>query len=248
MSRRIRFDLAYDGTDYAGWQVQLARATIQSVLESTLTRLNGERRVAVRGAGRTDAGVHARQQVCDFLFEAAMPDDELSRALHRMLPATIRPLALRTVEPGFHARRLARSKRYRYRLDRSAYGDPTISRFALHYPHVLDDEALREALRRLPGRRDWSGFTAAKCEVEDRVRTLTRAALVEDGGSTWFEFEGDGFLTHMVRNLVGTLLEIAVGKRSCDDLNKILAAGDRRSAGPTAPARGLHLWSVRYDA
>ena len=244
MSRRIRLDLAYDGTDYAGWQVQPGQTTIQSVLESTLIRLNGDRPLSVRGAGRTDAGVHARQQVCDFLFDGDANDADLIHALHRMLPDTIRPLELRSVDESFHARKAARAKHYRYRLERSPYGDPTCARYTLHYPYDLDEGALREALTRLPGRRDWSGFTGAACEVEDRVRTLTVAEYSAEG----FEFAGDGFLTHMVRNLVGTLLEVGRGKRSGEDIDRILRSADRRLAGPTAPAHGLHLWSVRYDS
>jgi len=242
--RRVRLDLAYDGTDFAGWQVQPGQTTIQSVLEEALVRLNGDRRVSVRGAGRTDAGVHARQQVCDFLIDTETNDAELAHALHRMLPDTIRPLELRTVDESFHARKSACSKHYRYRLDRSPYGDPGIARFALHYPNDLDEEAIRDALAGLPGRRDWSGFTAASCEVEDRVRTL---AVAEFTDRERFEFAGDGFLTHMVRNIVGTLLEVGQGKRAAAEIETILAAADRRLAGPTAPARGLHLWSVRYE-
>ena len=244
MSRRIRLDLAYDGTDYAGWQVQPGQTTIQAVLEKTLCRLNGDRHVSVRGAGRTDAGVHARQQVCDFLFDGDTNDADLAHSLHRMLPAGIRPRELRTVDPAFHARKSARSKCYRYRLDRSTYGDPTRARFALHYPHDLDEDAVREALAKLPGRRDWSGFTGAACVVEDRVRTVTVADYV---AGDRFEFEGEGFLTHMVRNIVGTVLEVGQGKRAAGEIDSILSSRDRRLAGPTAPGLGLHLWSVRYE-
>ncbi len=247
MSRRIRLDLSYDGTAYAGWQVQLGQTTIQSLLEDALTRLNGNRPVSVRGAGRTDAGVHARQQVCDFLFEGDATDDELGHALGCMLPPAVRPVALVTVADEFHARRSARSKLYRYRLDRSPYGNPVHARYALHAPGEMDAVALGEALASLPGRRDWSGFASSRCEVDDRVRTITLADYSERGGSARFEFEGDGFLTHMVRILVGTLLQIAEGKRVPSDIDAILGSGDRRLAGPTAPPHGLHLWCIRYD-
>ena len=247
MSRRIRLDLAYDGTDYAGWQVQHGQITIQSLLESTLTRLNGRQAVLIRAAGRTDAGVHARHQVCDFLFDGAASDDELAHALRRMLPPAIRPLAVRGVVAGFHARKSARAKHYRYRLDRSRYGNPVHARYALHQPQAMDLDAMRDALGRLPGRRDWSGFTAAACDIDDRVRDLTVAEYREKGGSARFDFEGDGFLTHMVRNLVGTLLQIAEGKREPSEIDEILSSGDRRLAGPTAPPHGLHLWNVIYD-
>jgi tRNA pseudouridine38-40 synthase len=246
VSRRIRFDLAYDGTDYAGWQVQRGQITIQSLLEAALTKLNGDRRVSVRGAGRTDAGVHARQQVCDFQFDGVGSDDDLAHALRSMLPHAIRPLAVRSVSDQFHARKSACAKHYRYRLDRSRYGNPIHARYALHQPRALDPEALRDALERLPGRRDWSGFTAGACDVENRVRQLDVAEYREKGGAARFDFEGEGFLTHMVRNLVGTLLQIGEGSRAAAEIDEILSAGDRRLAGPTAAAHGLHLWSVSY--
>ena len=247
MSRRIRLDLAYDGTDYAGWQVQRGQITIQSVLEAVLKRLNGDRAVSIRAAGRTDAGVHARQQVCDFLFDGDAGDDDLAHALGRMLPAEIRPLSLVTAAETFHARRSARRKHYRYRLDRSAFGSPIHARYALHFPQELDTEALADALGRLPGRHDWSGFTSSRCEVDDRVRELKVAEYHERGGNARFDFEGDGFLTHMVRNLVGTLLEIGQHKRPPVDIDRIVASEDRRMAGPTAPPQGLHLWNVTYQ-
>lgn len=247
MSRRIRLDLAYDGTDYAGWQVQVGQITIQSLVEAALTRLNGERAVSIRAAGRTDAGVHARQQVCDFMFDGAASDDDLAHALRRMLPPAIRPLAVRGVCGEFHSRKSARAKHYRYRLDRSRYGNPVHARYALHQPHALDLDVMHDALRRLPGRRDWSGFTGSACDVDDRVRNLTVAEYSARGGNARFDFEGDGFLTHMVRNLVGTLLQIAEGKREAAEIDEILASGDRRLAGPTAPPHGLHLWCVHYD-
>lgn len=246
MSRRIRLDLAYDGTDYAGWQVQRGQNTIQSVVETALARLNGDRRVSVRAAGRTDAGVHARLQVCDFLFDGDADDEELAHALHGMLPPAIRPVALRGVADEFHARKSARIKHYRYRLDRSRHGNPIHARYALHRPQTLDRRALDHALSRIPGRRDWSGFTSSRCDLDDRVRDVTVAEYHERGGNGRFDFEGNGFLTHMVRNLVGTLLHVGEGKASPALIDTILATGDRRLAGPTAPAHGLHLWNVLY--
>jgi len=247
VSRRIRIDLAYDGTDYAGWQVQPGQVTIQSIMQAALARLNGDRAVSIRSAGRTDAGVHARRQVCDFLFDGDATDDDLAHALLRILPVEIRPLSVYGVDDGFHARKSARTKHYRYRLDRSRYGNPVHARYALHQPQEFDLDALQDALDRLPGRRDWSGFTSSRCEVDDRVRELSVAEYRERGGNARFDFEGDGFLTHMVRNLVGTLLQVAEGKRAAADIDAILSSGDRRLAGPTAPPHGLHLWNVSYE-
>jgi len=245
--RRVRIDLAYDGTDFAGWQLQARGRTIQGTVEEALSRLDGARLVRVHAAGRTDAGVHARGQVAHADVRTARGDAELGYALHRLLPPDVRPLALRTVRADFDARRDALGKCYVYRLDLSRYGDPLLRRYALHCARPLDLEAVSAALRLLPGRRDWSGFAAAGCAVSDRVRELRVAELVRRGlDEALFRFAADGFLTHMVRNLVGTLLEIGRGRLAVQRVHEILASGDRRLAGPTAPARGLCLERVAY--
>jgi tRNA pseudouridine38-40 synthase len=245
--RRIRFDLAYDGTEYAGWQTQPGVRTVQETVERAASRISGDRPVRVRGAGRTDAGVHARQQVADASLATRLDDEELLRALRGLLPPDVRPLRVTSVQPDFHARILALSKTYRYRLDRTSCGDPFLARFALHQPRPMDRAALEESLSRLPGRRDWAGFAGAASEVENTVRDLSEASYVEPApGLGVFTFTADGFLNHMVRNLVGTLLEIARGRFSPDRIDEVLQTGDRRLAGPTAPARGLCLERVRY--
>jgi tRNA pseudouridine38-40 synthase len=245
--RRIRIDLAYDGTDFAGWQVQPGLRTVQGVVEQALTRLDGDRPVRLHGAGRTDAGVHARGQVAHCDLSTAEEDAELRRALSRILPGDVRPLALSSVAANFDVRRDALEKHYRYRIDRSQAGDPFTLRYVLHHPQPLDVDRMRVALALLPGRRDWSGFAAAACTVQDRVRTLTRAEFdgIDDGEAA-FDFRGDGFLTHMVRNLVGTLLEVGRGKMAPERVVEILEAGDRKLAGPTAPPQGLCLERVVY--
>lgn len=246
MTRRIRIDLAYDGTDYHGWQVQPAARTLQGTLQEALSRLCGGAAVTTRGAGRTDAGVHARAQVADAAIATGLDDAALARGLAALLPEDVRPTAVATVPDPFHARLSAVAKSYRYTLDRTPWGDPFRARFSLHHPHPMDLDAVREALARLPGTRDWSGFAAAGCEVEDRVRTLTEASLSVGDGSLAFVFRADGFLTYMVRNLVGTLLEVARGAMPPEAVDRILASGDRALAGPTAPAKGLCLESVEY--
>jgi len=245
--RRIRLDLAYDGTDFAGWQMQSAQRTIQGVIEQTLSEIQGAGRVKVRGAGRTDAGVHARQQVADFDLASRLDDPSLERALSRMLPMDVRPLRVGTTAAIFHSQNHAVSKSYRYRLDLSRHGDPLQARYALHYPHPLDLGHLESALGKLVGRRDWSGFAASACDKLDRVRTLTEARLERITETTWeLVFSADGFLQHMVRNLVGTLLEIGGGRMAATTIQEVLASGDRGQAGPTAAARGLCLDRVRY--
>ena len=245
--RRLRLLLAYDGTDFAGWQVQPGLRTVQGVLASALTRLNGDRAVTVRGAGRTDAGVHALGQVTDCSFDGEMDDGEVAHALSRMLPDDLRSLRVTTAPDAFHARHHAKEKVYVYRVDRSAHGDPFLRRYAAWRPCPLDGAAVSRALALLPGRRDWSGFTAASCEVEDRVRTLTVSRYEEEAELGRFTFAADGFLTHMVRNLVGTLLEIGRGRFDPRQVERVLESGDRSLAGPTAPAAGLFLERVVYD-
>lgn len=248
-SRRIRIDLAYDGTDFNGWQTQLGGRTVQAVLERELGRLHGLAAVPVRAAGRTDAGAHARGQVIDAVVHTCLDDAALLYALGRMLPADIRPLRVRTVPDGFHARRDALAKTYRYRLDRTPTGDPFLSRYALHYPQAIDRAVLQQALSLLPGRRDWSGFTDSACTVRDRRRHLLEARFdVLSSAESWFSFTADGFLTRMVRNLVGTLLQIGTSGAGVERIARILESGDRSLAGPAAPARGLVLEHVAYAA
>lgn len=246
MIRRVRVDLAYDGTDFHGWQVQPAVRTVQGTLEEALSRLCGGAPVKTRGAGRTDAGVHARGQVADARIDTRLDDDALARGLSALLPADVRPTAVATVPDAFHARHSAVAKTYRYTLDRSPWGDPFAGRYTLHHPYPMDLDAVRTALLGLPGTRDWTGFTAAACEVEDRVRTLTEARLEVAPGSLVFVFRADGFLTHMARNLVGTLLEIGRGAAPPRLVGDVLESRDRSLAGPTAPPQGLCLESVEY--
>ena len=245
--RRIRLDLSYDGTDFAGWQLQRNQRTVQGELERVLSELQGDGRVIVRGAGRTDSGAHAKQQVADFELASRLDDVTLERALSRMLPPDIRPLAVAGCRDEFHSQKHALSKTYRYRLDLSRHGDPFLARYALHYPHPLDATLVERALEQLPGRRDWSGFAASACEKPYRVRTLTEARLERPSAAGWeLVFSADGFLQHMVRNVVGTLLEIGGRRMPARTMVEVLESQDRNQAGPTAPARGLCLMRVQY--
>jgi tRNA pseudouridine38-40 synthase len=249
MERRVRIDLAYDGTAYSGWQLQPEGKTVQGVVEAALSRLHAGRLVRVRGAGRTDSGAHARGQVADVLVATRYDDARLIRALSRMLPEDIRPRRVLTVPHAFHAQHDARSKTYRYLVDTSAHGDPWRRRYALAFPFAIDEAAVDAALSLLPGTKDWSGFTAAACTIGDRVRTVSEARrLVLRPGLWAFVFTADGFLTHMVRNVVGSLLAVGRGTFSPERIAEVLATGERASAGPTAPAHGLCLERVDYDA
>jgi tRNA pseudouridine38-40 synthase len=246
-SRKLRIDLCYDGTDFAGWQIQPGLRTVQGVLEERLGRLAGGRPIRVSGAGRTDAGVHARGQVAVAEGPFALDDAALAYRLRRLLPPDVRPLRVATAGSDFDARRSARSKTYVYRLDLSTSGSPFERRFALHVPRGFDASRVERAVERLVGRHDWSGFTASGCTIEDRVRTMTEARLEPCApGLVRFVFTADGFLTHMARNLAGTLLEIARGRLGPERVSEVLRSRCRELAGPTAPARGLWLERVEY--
>ena len=248
MERRVRIDLAYDGTAYAGWQIQPGTKTVQGVVEEALRRLHGGSNVRVRGAGRTDSGAHACGQVADALVATRCDDGALLLALSHMLPEDVRPRRVLTVSPEFHARHDATSKTYRYLVDTSPHGDPWRWRYALAFPLAIDEEAVDAALALLPGTRDWSGFTGAACTVGDRVRTISEARRLRvRPGLQAFVFTADGFLTHMVRNLVGTLLEVGRHRIEPERVTEVLATRDRKRAGPTAPAKGLCLLRIVYD-
>jgi tRNA pseudouridine38-40 synthase len=166
-----------------------------------------------------------------------------------MLPADVRPLYVATVAASFHSQKAAIGKTYRYRLDTTPHGDPFEARYAWHVPHRIDDRLLEACLAQLPGRRDWSGFAGSRCDKLDRVRSLSVARLDRSAeGRAELTFRADGFLHHMVRNLVGTLLEIATGRMAPATIRAVLSSGDRNRAGPTAPARGLWLMRVHYAA
>ena len=248
-SRRVRVVLAYDGGAFSGWQIQgRGVRTAQAVLRDALTTLQGGGRVVVRGAGRTDAGVHALAQVADAEVRVRLDDRRLLHALRRLLPRDLRPLALETVDASFHSQFHALDKGYVYVLDRTEHGDPFLAGHAWHVYGALDLRAMQQALAKLPGERDWSGFTGAACPLDDRVRSMTVARYTEHraAGLGRFEFVADGFLTHMVRNLVGTLVTVGRGSAPAEVVDTILASGDRTLAGVTAPARGLFLARVRY--
>ncbi len=250
--------LAYDGTDFYGWQVQPDRATIQGTLAEAIERISGEC-VLPQGSGRTDAGVHARGQVASFFLRAPIPASNLLRALNRKLPEAIRVLSAETIAPDFHARHAAKAKTYEYRIFRGEICPPWTGRFAwaLHWP--LDLEPLQHAARLVMGTHDFTSFAARDPDLATRqeeesdgeisggkVRTIFESNWREDGELLMYRVRGDGFLHHMVRNLVGTFVDVGRGQMEPADVTRILAARSRDAAGATAPARGLFLESVEY--
>jgi tRNA pseudouridine38-40 synthase len=240
--------LEYDGTDFEGWQEQAGAArTVQGCLREALAGL-AEGPVRVVGAGRTDAGVHAEGQVAGARLTTRLNAETLRRALNARLPDDVAVREASEAPPDFDPRRQARSKLYRYQIWNGRDRSPRRVREWAQVLRPLDLDAMTRAARHLEGRHDFSSFRAAGSSVKTSVRTLHRVAVTgAPGGEVVIEFEGDGFLRHMVRNLVGTLLQVGHGAREADSLGDLLAARDRSLAGPTAPAGGLILVQVDTD-
>ena len=259
----FKITLAYDGTDFVGWQRQASGRSIQRLLEGALRELDG-RDITVTGAGRTDAGVHALGQVASFALERAIEPAVLVRALNARLPDTVRVWSASRVAPTFNARFDARAKRYRYRIYNGPLISPFDRQYAWHVSGSLDPDAMADAARRLEGRHDFAAFQGAGSEVATTERTVTTSRVgadasirpgAEDAEDTppsvhliIYDVIADGFLRHMVRNIVGTLVDVGLGRRMPESIDAVLATRDRSAAGQTAPARGLFLVAVEYAA
>jgi tRNA pseudouridine38-40 synthase len=244
--RTLKITLAYDGTRFVGWQRQAEGESIQGSLEDALARFEGGP-VVVHGAGRTDAGVHALGQVAS--ARVTLPHDSatLTRALNANLPEEIRVVSVDDADDSFHARFSASGKTYRYRIRNTPVADPFDRLFAWHLPEPLALDAMTRAAALLVGTHDFSAFRSVGGAVATPVRTVLRSEWRESGGLLTYEIAGDGFLRHMVRAIVGTLVEVGRGWRQVDEMASLLAGGARADAGPTAPAHGLFLVSVDYD-
>lgn len=247
--RNIKLTVGYDGTDFAGWQIQPEAATVQGTLSSAIGRITGEK-VLPQGSGRTDAGVHALAQVASFQIDSVIPAANLVVALNDILPASIRVLAAEEVAADFHARKLAQAKTYRYRIYRESICPPFLARYVWHYPYPLDESPLREAAPLVEGEHDFTSFAAADPERGregiSNVRRIFSSQWRRESCELIYEVRGNGFLHHMVRNLVGTFLLMGKGTLKPADVIRILQAKDRSAAGATAPASGLYLVNVEY--
>ena len=236
--------LAYDGTNYHGWQIQPNGISVQECLMKALsTFLRCE--IEVVGAGRTDAGVHARGQVASVKLSKLYDPQEMKDSLNRYLPEDIRIVKVELVRNGFHARKSAKGKKYEYYIDCREKPDVFSRRYCYHYPEKLDIEAMREAVPYLLGPKNFTSFTDDK-DCKDPIRKITNIKIVSSGEKVRITFYGTGFLYHMARILTGTLLEIGTGKREASMLPVVIAAEDRSLAGFLAPARGLFLRKVYY--
>ncbi len=244
----VRLTIEYDGTDYHGWQRQPAAPTIQSAIESAIFRISGEH-ASVVGAGRTDAGVHAAGQVAHFWTQAALEPHVWYRALNAVLPPDVKVIAADTVPESFHARFSAVRKRYRYRILNRPGPSPLERRTSWHVPYQINLSTMRRAAASLVGSHDFRAFEAADRShdaARDTQCRLTRCSIRRQGDVVVVEIDGNRFLKYMVRNIVGTLVEVGSARRPADDVARILRSRDRRRAGVTAPAHGLTLIHVQY--
>jgi tRNA pseudouridine38-40 synthase len=244
--RNIKLVMAYDGTRFHGWQRQSRDQTIQGLVEEKLERMLGEA-VTLHASGRTDAGVHALNQVCHFKTRSAIRPHEICRGLNSMLPDDLFVKRAEYTTAEFHARYSAVGKTYEYRLLNRDEPDVFLRNYVWHVRTPLDLEGMAEGLVLLEGRHDFSAFQSSGSRTQDPVRTLKRAALEgPENGLVRIRFEADGFLRHMVRNMVGTLVDVGLGKTGAEGVKGILESRDRRWAGIKAPARGLFLVEVEY--
>jgi len=240
-----RITLAYDGTDYCGWQIQLGQPTIQGLLNAALEKLEGSP-VTTFAAGRTDAGVHAEEQIVSFRMAKEWNGANLRKALNGNLPPDIRVLEASVVVNDFHARFDARSKTYRYRIFVAEIMNPFWVRYAWHYPYQLNFEKLAEDARALVGTHDFTAFTVAGCETKTRVRTVTDVRTEREADLLTLYFSGEGFLRYQVRTMVGALVEANRGRLKAGSIAELIERRDRALIGAPAPAQGLTLLKVEY--
>ena len=246
--RNLKLTLQYDGTNYVGWQRQGSGSSIQGLLEDALAPMAGGP-VTVHGAGRTDAGVHALAQVATVSFESMLDSGTIARALNAVLPVDVRVLSVEDVAADFHARFNAIGKAYEYRIVNAPFVSPFLSRYVWHIAQPLDLDAMRSASLALVGAHDFAAFQGAGSVVSSTDRVIQRIEWTDGGGYDLplvIRIEGDGFLRHMVRNIVGTLVEVGVGRWPASQMEAILASRDRARAGSTAPPHGLFLIRVDY--
>lgn len=245
---RFRITLAYDGTDFVGWQRQASGTSIQGVLEDALRELD-QRAVTVVGAGRTDAGVHALEQVAAFTLARDIAPDALVRAVNARLPGTVRVLAAAPAADGFHPQFDSTGKTYRYRIWNGAVLSPFERRFAWHVPAELDVDAMRCAAKMLEGKHDFSAFQATDSDTKTTEREVFVSRIADRGlriELIEYEVTGDGFLRHMVRTIAGTLVDIGRGRFPAGRMAELLESRDRTKTGRTAPPSGLFLVRVNY--
>ncbi len=244
--RTLKLTIAYDGTDYHGWQVQPNGITVQEQLENAALRFSGERN-SLEGSGRTDAGVHAWGQVASWPYTGELSLERIQAAFNGLLPSDISVRRVEEMAPSFHARKSARTKTYLYIIDNSPIANPLLRRYAWHIRQPLNLAALNQAAAWLVGRHDFLSFKAADGKTASSVRSILQVRWCRRGSYLLFFIKGDGFLKNMVRIIVGTLVDFGRGKYPAQKMYSIISARLRTAAGITAPAHGLILRSVDYS-
>ena len=244
--QNYKLTVAYDGTEYSGWQLQPHTASIQLHLETALAKIIGAP-VRVHGSGRTDAGVHARAQVAHASFAMRHSPATLARALNANLPDDIRVTAVQRVSAQFHARFSAAGKEYRYQIDSSAAADPFMRKYAWHHPWPLDLPVMQQAAKLIIGRHDFTALSANPMRaIDSPVRTVTKLTIRRQGSRVTITVSANGFLYKMVRSIVGALVKVGEGRLAVSQLRQLLDGKRRTGLVETAPAHGLFLWRVRY--
>ncbi len=243
MCENYRIEISYDGTDYHGWQRQPKKKTIQGIIEQALAKIT-KKDIAVIGAGRTDAGVHARAQVANFLAKVNLEEEEIQRAINALLPADIRINSVKKVRREFHARKMAVSKVYQFRILNARDISPFLIRYVLHWPSPLNVEKMKIASRYFVREADFTPFSSNR--LLHPVRKILRSEIHTRGKEIIYTVEASGFLRYMVRTMVGTLLEIGRDRQPPEIIDHLFREEKRSLASPTAPAQGLCLVKVRY--
>lgn len=244
--KRYKMIVAYDGTNYHGFARQNEAITVQGTIEKAIKRITQEE-VLTLGAGRTDAGVHAKGQCVTFDSETKIPTNRLLKAINSQLPPDIVIQSVEEVDDSFHPRFGAKRKTYRYQIWCGALPDPFTYRYALHYPYKVDECLMQEAANNMVGEHDFACFCASGSQVKDTVRTIYSIDVKRDGDMIAIDVCGNGFLYNMVRIIIGTLLYVNEGKLSTDDVTQIISGKDRKKAGPTVPPQGLTMLSIVYE-
>ena len=246
---RYKAIISYDGHDFAGFQRQPHARSVQEEIEKTLTKINRGKPVIVHGAGRTDSGVHALEQVIHFDLPQKRDEEKLRFALDTQTPEDIDFISVEEVDEDFHSRYWKHSKTYEFIVDVGRPKNPMMRHYATHFPYPLDISLIKNAIAKLEGTHDFTGFTASGTSVENKVRTITEARLDFDEKRNFliFTFSGNGFLYKQIRNMVGTLLKIGNGRMPVEQIDRILTEKDRHLAGPTAAPNGLYLKEIRYE-
>jgi tRNA pseudouridine38-40 synthase len=243
--RNIKLTISYDGTRYSGWQSQKNGRSIQDTIERAIKKVTGKT-TSLKGSGRTDAGVHAAAQVANFHTSSKLPAKNIMMAINKSLPKDIVITKAEEVHSRFNSQHSARYKIYRYTVFNGDFLDPLIRHFAAKCFYSLNIGRMKKAAKMLEGRHDFRSFQAKDAIEKGSVRTVSYIRVKKSGKRIYFEIKADGFLYNMVRNIVGTLIEVGRGRMEVADMKRILLGKDRRLAGPTMPAKGLCLMEVGY--